>query len=134
MVTSYDQSARTRCPEHGHAVAAVFCRPEPEEHVTPKYVCLHCWVAAGSPDRLTPVEVARINVVTIVEGRQGPADPAAILANAEAQVTDTWAMWGGEMTRRGLATGPLSGRFAERSAGGNAEVTGRTRRPEKAGR
>jgi len=48
-----DQSAAVRCTKHGRNAGGVFFRPEPNEGAPADYLCLHCWIEAGSPGQLS---------------------------------------------------------------------------------
>lgn len=55
-----DQSATVRCVKHGRNAPGVFFRPEYEEFEVADYLCLHCWLEAGSPARLSVTEFFRL--------------------------------------------------------------------------
>lgn len=61
MITSgNDQSAAVRCNKHGRTAGGVFFRTEPNEGAVAAYLCLHCWIEAGEPKRLSQSELFRL--------------------------------------------------------------------------
>jgi hypothetical protein len=59
MILKSDQSASIQCTKHGRNAVAVFARPEPNEGAVAGYVCFHCWIDAGQPEKMPKEQVYR---------------------------------------------------------------------------
>lgn len=55
-----DQSTAIRCGKHGRNAGGVFFRPEPNEGAVADYLCMHCWIEAGRPEKLTAEDFSRL--------------------------------------------------------------------------